>query len=344
MNEQILCISYFDEVLGPNIFYCGNAQLNDIDHPDLGRILEFQEGIGAFIFSFRKYQLISHLFYIESKKARGGKILMMIAYMIKASYFRREIVDVYKFLESKKPILKSFEMELRSLEQLPMILQKQNKTNNVRNLLDLGSKDFKNQFLEIYDKYYKELSPKYELSDIIRNKTILKKIFMFGTPNSGKTSFIRNLEVIQFHNQNNNDLFVKFYDVIVDNFEILTDECFKTDFNCVKCKSLGTCTENAQAFIQLINLTNKESLKESRLLFEKVIEHWDLEHKQKIPLILIGNIFEEIERKISKKELFNFFQFDTYKSNGVNLKYFEANIMRDDEYLYVFSKFTLWET
>jgi len=334
MNEQILAIIYFDEVLGPNTLYSGeDVELNTFDHPDLGRIIEFQEfqkGTRSFIFSFRKYQLISHLFYMQSNKARGGKILMMIAYMIKASYFRREIVDIYKYLESKKPILKDFEEEIRSLEELPNILQKPHKKSSMKNLLQLGSEKFRNQFLEIYNKYFRLLSPEYDLANILQNKTILKKIFLFGTPDAGKTSFIKNSEVIQFHNQEKKDLAVKFFDVIIDNFELLTDECFKTNFNCVKCDSLGNCRKNVQALIQIINLADSDSFEESKSLFEKVIEEWNLERRKEIPLIIIGNLFEDIEREISKKELFEFFQIEEYRSKGINLEYFEMNIMIDD--------------
>ena len=63
-SESILCITYFDTVLGPNIFYC-SAPLNKVEHPDLGRILEFSEAEGSFIFTYRKFQTINHIFSIE---------------------------------------------------------------------------------------------------------------------------------------------------------------------------------------------------------------------------------------------------------------------------------------
>ncbi|MFX1358055.1 MAG: hypothetical protein ACFFA8_12330, partial [Promethearchaeota archaeon] len=99
-NESILCLSYFDTILGPTTFFC-NSPLNTKDHPDLGRILEFQETEGTFMFTYRKFQTINHIFYVNSEYARGGKEILMITYMIRAAYYKDEVSDVYRYLESK---------------------------------------------------------------------------------------------------------------------------------------------------------------------------------------------------------------------------------------------------
>jgi len=52
-KDSILCVSYFDTILGPNTLYC-NCTLNTKEHPDLGRILEFSDEEGSFVFTFRK--------------------------------------------------------------------------------------------------------------------------------------------------------------------------------------------------------------------------------------------------------------------------------------------------
>ena len=87
MANVYLYISYFDSVLGPNLLYCSSPLIHN-EHPDLGRILEFTEEEGNFIFTFRKYQTLNHIFYIDSESARGGKELLMITYMIKAAFYR----------------------------------------------------------------------------------------------------------------------------------------------------------------------------------------------------------------------------------------------------------------
>ena len=99
-SSIILALNYFDSILGPNLLY-SSSPLIPKEHPDLSRILEFTEEEGSFIFTFRKYQTINHIFYIDSEFARGGKELLMITYMIRAAYFKDEITDVYNYLSSK---------------------------------------------------------------------------------------------------------------------------------------------------------------------------------------------------------------------------------------------------
>ena len=106
-SESILCLSFFDSIIGPSIFYCSET-LDPKEHPDLGRILEFSEAEGNFIFTYRKYQTINHIFYVKSEYARGGREILMITYMIRAAYFKDEITDVYNFLLSKAPDLENF--------------------------------------------------------------------------------------------------------------------------------------------------------------------------------------------------------------------------------------------
>lgn len=56
MDEKFLSISYFDQIVGPNILYClPDKPVNDLDFPDLPRILEFTEQEGTFLFSFRRF-------------------------------------------------------------------------------------------------------------------------------------------------------------------------------------------------------------------------------------------------------------------------------------------------
>ncbi|MFX0012013.1 MAG: hypothetical protein ACFE9R_16985, partial [Candidatus Hermodarchaeota archaeon] len=120
-SESILCITYFDTVLGPNIFYC-SAPLNKVEHPDLGRILEFSEAEGSFIFTYRKFQTINHIFSIDSEYARGGKEILMITFMIRAAYFKDEITDVYNFLLSKTPNLENFASDIKKLKELTSVI------------------------------------------------------------------------------------------------------------------------------------------------------------------------------------------------------------------------------
>ena len=65
MDNQILCISYFDQIIGPNRFFCSEPLKEGPDSPDLNKILEFNDEEGTFIFAFRKYQTVNHLPYAQ---------------------------------------------------------------------------------------------------------------------------------------------------------------------------------------------------------------------------------------------------------------------------------------
>ena len=104
-QNQILCITYFDQVIGPSTFYSNELLSASVEAPDINRILEFNDEEGTFIFAYRKFQTVNHIFYVDSDFARGGKELMMITYMIKTAIFKDEIVDVFRYLDSKAPVL-----------------------------------------------------------------------------------------------------------------------------------------------------------------------------------------------------------------------------------------------
>ena len=151
MKEEILCISYFDYLIGPSNFYCNESLDNNPDYPDLNRILDFNEEEDSFIFSYRKFQTINHLFYVESEVARGGHELVMITYMFKAAYFKNEIIDVFNYLESKIPILEEYASELKELNEFKSVLHAKNKPEYQPGVLNLGSDEFRNNFLTLYE-------------------------------------------------------------------------------------------------------------------------------------------------------------------------------------------------
>ena len=115
MPEKFLVISYFDPVIGPKILYSKDNISEIEEFPDLTRILEFQESSGTFLFSFRKFQTVNYIFYQPSTIARGGKDLLMISCVIRASYFKNELVDIFKYLEERGPILERFGNKLNRL-------------------------------------------------------------------------------------------------------------------------------------------------------------------------------------------------------------------------------------
>ena len=122
MIEKFVVISYFDMTIGPNILYSNSDISNIYGFPDLSKILDFSEDEGTFSFSFRKFQTINTIFYMKSDRARGGKDLLMISCIIRASYFINELTDIYQYLESKSSILENFAAELKVLPNFNLIL------------------------------------------------------------------------------------------------------------------------------------------------------------------------------------------------------------------------------
>ena len=203
MSEQILCVSFFDAILGPRVFYCSEEGIEEKkgkEFPDLGRILEFNEDEGSFIFAGRKYQTLNHIFYIHSPEARGGKDLLMITYMIKAAYFKNEITDVFKYLEQKKPVLQEMADDLADFDKLPLMLHQDGNGSSQESPIKLISQEMKEKFLGIFEEYFEKIFLKMGLGSGEKPKN--KKIFIFGPKDAGKSTFIRNIEAIQFHHPN----------------------------------------------------------------------------------------------------------------------------------------------
>ncbi len=328
MYDQILCISYFDAILGPNVLY-SNAPLDNSEHPDIGRILEFNEAEGSFIFAFRKYQTLNYIFYIDSPLARGGKDLLMITYMVRSSFFRNEIVDVFNFLESKTPILEEYATELGRIEGLPEALQSNRNYHAKPTEIKSGTPEFQKVFLDLYDGFLKKITPEFSVSTPLKSTKPLKKIFILGANHAGKTTFLKNIETIQFHNQDNLDLPNQIYEIIVDNLQILTFDCIERDFDCNMCNNIGGCIKNAQGFIVLIDVSDKDSIEETRSKFHHILEKLITSDKSEAPILIIGNKKNDIN-VIEEEKILNRFEYKRLKNNNIKVKYYPIHILEDD--------------
>jgi len=331
-KEVILCLSYFDSILGPNLLYC-SSPLNTQEHPDLGRILEFTEEEGNFIFTYRKYQTINHIFYIDSEFARGGKELLMITYMIRAAYFKDEITDVYNYLSSKAPDLESYASELKTLQELTELLHSHKDRSNQNKILKIASKEFKKQFLKLFNKYLEKMSPQIDLSTHLLGKGNLKKIYIFGPRNAGKSTLVKNLEVIQFLQYKNNemkrDLASKILDFIIDNIEVLTYECVDEDTDDERTRLYEDCIDNAQGFILIFNASNKDSIKETIEMFQLVLNRCK-DKGDTIPILIIGNKFHDKE-EITPDLILENFDTNELAECGLLIQSYSLNVLSDDE-------------
>jgi len=330
MKEEILCISYFDYLIGPSNFYCNESLDNNPDYPDLNRILDFNEEEDSFIFSYRKFQTINHLFYVESEVARGGHELVMITYMFKAAYFKNEIIDVFNYLESKIPILEEYASELKELNEFKSVLHAKNKPEYQPGVLNLGSDEFRNNFLTLYEKYYKRLSLKLSTGRIISSKQPLKKIFIVGNPSSVKNTFIDNIESIQFRDQTNPGLPTRIFELVIDNMEVLTYDCIVKKFECAKCENLGGCLQNAQGFVFIFDLTKEESILHARESFQTIMNSCSEIDNEKIPVLLIGNKVQDWDG-FDTDYVSKAFEFEDLEECGMKLKYYTMNVARENE-------------
>lgn len=329
-QNQILCIIYFDEIIGPSTLYSSETLAETTDSPDLNRILEFNDEEGTFIFAYRKYQTVNHIFYVDSKLARGGKDLMMITYMIKTAIFKDDIVDVFRYLDSKAPVLEDFASEIRKLNDLTSILHLKKSALTGDYVLDLADDELKKKFLKIFNIYFTKLSPKYKLETPIKDKRLIKKIFIIGASRVGKTTFLKNIELIQFLNIKRNDLPSRIFEVVIENLEILKYDKGISAFECKEFENLQNCVNFSQGFIILFNLSDKNSVIQTKEIF-KIVDNTRLEMETELaPLLIIGNKFHDKE-DVDPEFVYDTFEFHELKEIGVKVKYFPINILKEDE-------------
>jgi len=329
-KDQILCISYFDQVMGPSILYSSEPLSESLNAPDITRILEFNDEEGTFIFAYRKYQTVNHLFYIDSNLARGGKELLMITYMIRAAIFKDEIVDIFKYLDSKEPILEEFASEIRRLDALSSILHLKKSSFSGEYVLDLASEDLKTGFLALFNRYFQKLTPLFRIDSPLRGRSQLKKVFILGGASSGKTTLLKNIELIQFLNVKKNDIPTRIYEVLVDNIEILRYEEGVGEFACKEYETLEECMILAQGFILIFNLSDKNSILQTKDIYQ-IVDNKRLESERGlVPILIIGNKFYDDE-EIHSDFVHDTFNIEQLKELGVKIKYYAIDISKEDD-------------
>ncbi|MHA2037727.1 MAG: ADP-ribosylation factor-like protein [Promethearchaeota archaeon] len=329
-QEQILCVSYFDQVIGPSKLYCSEPLTEVVGAPDLDRILEFNDEEGTFIFAYRKYQTVNHLFYVDSKFARGGKDLLMITFMIKTAFFKDEIVDVFKYLDSKTPILEDFAENIKDLNNLTSLLHLKKNVSSDENVLNYATDDFKTAFLEIYNQYFRKLTPKYRLETPIKDKKRVKKIFIIGAPQAGKKTLLKNIELIQFLNIKSNDLPTRIYEVIIENLEILYYDQAKCEFGCKAFETFEDCLQHSQGLILVLKLSDEDSILETKNRYQIIADKFTEIETEPVPVLIIGNKFN-VEEDDKKEMIHKTFEIESLKEKGRRIRYFPIKILEEDQ-------------
>ncbi len=303
MIEKFLVISYFDMRIGPNILYSKSDIGNIYEFPDLSKILEFGTVEGTFTFSFRKFQTINTIFFMESNLARGGEDLIMISCIIRASYFKNELTDILKYLNLKQSILENFASELKKLPNFNLVLHKYKKDPTIKQFTEYCIKD-NVDFFSLYDSYYDLVFPESEIKIITQDISLQKKIYLLGPKGSGKDTFLKTIETIQFYSQRKLDIPTRILSVLIDN--IIIPNTFRFLEGKVKLK-------NVQAIIYMVNNKDKDTFNEVNLFMENFISSYSSKMHGKIPLLIINNTFKnkeilrerEIKKILKLKEIRN---------------------------------------
>ena len=323
MIEKFLVISYFDMRIGPNILY-SNSDINNIyGFPDLSKILEFSEE-GTFSFSFRKFQTINTIFNMTSDLARGGQDQLMISCIIRASYFKNELTDIYQYLESKKSILEQLVAELKALPNFNLVLHKNKLNPTIKQFTDY-CKEHKVDFFPIYDRYFSLIFPESEIRIITQDINLQKKILLFGPKGSGKDTFLRSIEAIQFHNsQSNLDIPNRILGIIIDNIILANTSDFLSN-------DMGL--DIAQAIVYIIKNIDKKTCNEVNSVIEKYISTYSKQKYGKVPFLIINNVFQDknpLREKQIKKNISN---LKRLKKEKIPIKYFSLNVFNEDPIL-----------
>jgi signal recognition particle receptor subunit beta len=323
MIEKFLVISYFDSRIGPNILYHKSDISNIYEFPDLSRILDFSNEDNTFLFSFRKFQTINTIFNMKSDIARGGTELIMISCIIRASYFKNELTDIFKYLDSKKVILEEFVSELKELPNFNLILHKYNKNPTKKQFTDY-CKEENVDFFSIYEKYYDLIFPESEIKLITQDINLKKKILLIGPKGSGKDTFLQSIENLQFIRQNNLDIPTRIIGIIIDNIILSNTSDFLND-------RIGL--DIAQAMIFMINNKDKDTTNEVNLLIDKFISSYSIKTFGKIPLLIINNIIKG-KTPLRAKEIKQFFKLEKVKKKKIPFKYYSINVIKVDPILF----------
>ena len=250
--------------------------------------------------------------------------------MIKTAFFKDEIVDVFKYLDSKTPILEDFAEDIKDLNELTPLLHIKKNISTEENVLNYADKELKKTFIDIYNRYFRKLTPKYRLETPIKDKKRVKKIFIVGSPKTGKKTLLKNIELIQFLNVRNNDLPTRIYEVIIENLEILNFDQVNCDFGCKAFDSFEDCLQHSQGLILVLKLSDENSILETKNMYQ-VIEDKFLELEiASVPVLIIGNKFSHDDDE--KKELIHkTFEIENLKEEGRKIRYFPVKVLEEDK-------------
>jgi hypothetical protein len=283
-----LLISYFDQVIGPSVFYC-NKQINKFTRNELLKLLDFDMTDQHVILTNNAYSSINYSFLINSESSRGGYEQMLITYLINETDIKSESLEIIKYLKSKEHIIDQMANEIKSIKWVPALLNIR-KTSFEETVLNLTTEEKRKEFITIYQKYYNLLYPdgsRFEYEDFA--------FFSIKCPYCRATRNIRIPEYLLNKNK-------KFSKIFIPKFK-LCEHAFLVVIN----NQLKSHTYESVDYA-LSDLEN-ESLKMEEidlLLAEKLYEYLRIKNLKKpfYPRVLIRHLHNLLNLKISKNYLY----------------------------------------
>ncbi|MHA2006215.1 MAG: hypothetical protein ACXABO_16485 [Promethearchaeota archaeon] len=149
-EAQRLYLFYFDQVEGPKLFFSKHKTI-PFDNIILDMLLSYAGGDKPFPIAFEAFQTLNYRFYIPSKFARSGFEEFLITFLVD-----NHSTENVKSLKLKSQIFKEFAHELKNLKDFPKILEEKRKSR--KHIEQMGYNKFKNNLLEMYNKYYERLN------------------------------------------------------------------------------------------------------------------------------------------------------------------------------------------
>lgn len=307
-------------IIGPNILYSSSDISNIHGFPNLSKILDFSEDESTFLFSFRKFQTINTTFYMRSDRARGGQDLLMISCLIRVSYFKNELTDIFQYLDSKRSILEKFAAELKVLPNFNLILHNCSQNPTLTQFTKY-CKEQQVDFFSIYNRFFDLIFPESEIRIITQDINLQKKILLLGPKGSGKDTFLRSIEALQFYSQSKLDIPTRILGIIIDNIILSNTYEFLND---------KIELDIAQAVIFLIKNNDKDTFSEVNSLIEKFISSYSNQKFGKVPLLIINNVFKgkiPLREKEIRKNISN---IKKLKKEKIRVKYYSLNAIKED--------------
>ena len=102
------------------------------------------------------------------------------------------------------------------------------------------------------------------------------------------------------------------------------------EFECKEFENLENCVNFSQGFILLFNLSDKNSVIQTKEIF-KIVDNTRLEMETELaPILIIGNKFHDRE-EIDLEFIYGTFEIEELRELGIKIEYFPINILKEDE-------------